>query len=99
MRKKYETKNSAVRTEIREKDGIYYRYDLIMQESLATASYGIPLYSISVEMQGENGDATKATTKEVFADAGLAINFFEKLVYNLATPIDLPYVVEDEIMR
>ena len=43
------------------------------------------------------GDTTSAETRELFADIGKAVSFFDKLVRNLATPIDLAYIVEDEI--
>lgn len=99
MRRKEKTVDTTIRTEEREKDGIEYRYELIMRESAKVASYGIPLYTILIKMTQENGETTSADTKEVFADAGKAIVFFEKLVNNLATPIDLPYIVEDEFSR
>ncbi len=86
-----------IRTERRDNDGIIYKYALVMHESSHVASYGIPLYYISVEMTDKNGTITKASTADVFADAGRAVRFFEKLVSNLATPIDLPYIVEDEL--
>ena len=97
MRGKHKTFDSVIRTEEREKDGIGYKYKLIMKESLGVASYGIPLYSIDVEMNQGNGKTTSATATDLFADAGRAINFFERIVDNLATPIDLAYIVEDEM--
>lgn len=96
MRKREKTVDKTIRTVERKQDGIAYQYDLVMRESANVVSYGIPLYAISVKMTQENGETTTAGTKEVFADPGKAIVFFEKLVNNLATPIDLPYIVEDE---
>ncbi len=99
MKQKEKNIDTTIRTERRESDGIGYKYELLMHKSSRVASYGIPLYSISVEMQHSDGEVTNASTSEVFADAGKAIDFFEKLVNNLATPIDLPYIVEDELSR
>lgn len=99
MRKKEKNVDTTIRTEERKKDGIGYRYDLVMRESSKVASYGIPLYTVQVKMTRENGDITSADTNELFADPGKAIVFFEKLVDNLATPIDLPYIVEDEFSK
>ena len=99
MRRKEKTVDTTIRAEERKKDGIGYRYELIMRESTKVVSYGIPLYTIFIKMTQENGETTSADTKEVFADPGKATVFFEKLVNNLATPIDLPYIVEDEFSR
>jgi hypothetical protein len=99
MRGKQKTVDTTIRTERREADGIAYKYDLIMRESSRVSSYRLPLYSISVEMTQEDTTVTSAETHEVFADVGRAIVFFEKLVDNLATPIDLPYIVEDELTK
>lgn len=99
MKRKEKTIDTTIRTERREEDGNGYKYELLMRESSRVASYGIPLYSISVEMTQSDGKITNAKTSDVFADAGKAIDFFEKLVNNLVTPIDLPYVVEDEFSR
>lgn len=96
MKQKEKKTETTIRTERREGDGIGYKYELIMRESAKVASYGIPLYSINVEMHQKNGKVTNACTSDVFVDAGKAIDFFDKLVKNLATPIDLPYILEDE---
>lgn len=97
MKKRNKTKDTSIRTEFREKDGILYKYELKMRESLDLASYKIPLYAISIEMKRESGETTNADTSELFADVGRAIVFFERLVENYATPLNLPYIVEDEI--
>ena len=95
--KQTENQNETIiRTERREDDGNIYKYELVMRESPRIASYGIPLYSISVRMNQKDGEITSASTSDVFADVGKAIDFFNKLVTNLATPIDLPYILEDE---
>ena len=99
MKRKRDTKDTAIRSEEITQEGVTYTYELLKRESRETVSYGIPLYSISVKMTDQEGSETSATSKEVFADAGKAIDFFEKLVKNFATPIDLPYIIEDEVMR
>ncbi len=93
------TIDTLLRTEECENEGRYYRYELLMRESLRVASYGIPLYSITVTMRDRDGKTTRREVTEAFADAGQAISFFEKLVRNFATPIDLIYVAEDELAR
>ena len=95
MKNKNVTK--TVKHEEKLKDGYIYSYTLNVAESASVASYKLPLYSITVELTNPSGDKTRAQTKEIFADVGKAFSFFEKLVRNLATPIDLVYVVEDEI--
>ena len=87
----------VVRHEEKFDKGYVYGYTLSVSESGRVASYKLPLYSISVELTDPAGDTTQAETRELFADIGKAISFFEKLVRNLATPIDLAYIVEDEI--
>ena len=77
-------------------DGIIYKYVLFSSRSDQVASFKMPLYSIEVSMV-KDGEATRHVAKELFADAGKAISFFEKIAQNLTTPIDLPYVIEDRI--
>ncbi len=87
----------AIRKEEKFEGGYIYRYILNMEESIRVASYKLPLYSITVELTDKDGNTTSADTKEIFADVGKAFSFFDMLVRNLATPIDLAYIVEDEI--
>ena len=49
-----------------------------------------------VEMDFE-GNHTENSVNDVFADVGKALVFFDTLVEYLATPIDLPYILEDKI--
>ena len=76
-----------------------YKYSLRVSESPRVASYKLPLYSIAIEMTRADGLHTAAHTGEIFADAGRATAFYERMVEKLATPIGLPYIVEDEIMK
>lgn len=75
---------------------VSYTYRLISSEGKNHASYRIPLYSVCVDMTSESGEITSASIKEAFCDVGQALVFYDKVVRNLATPIDLAYVFEDE---
>lgn len=97
MMQKEKLKDVIIRKEERTDERNRYTYLLIMRESSNVASYGIPLYSVRVELTDETGRLSSAEIRDVFADAGRAIIFYEKLVRNLATPIDLAYILEDEI--
>ena len=99
MRRKNKLCGTVIRLEERESDGAKYEYKLIMKESDSVASYGIRLYSIEIKMSMPDGATTYAEAKELFADCGIAMDFFDKLVDNLATPLNLSYVVEDELAR
>ena len=96
--RKQRTSNTVIRQDLREDAENKYTYQLIMHEDVRTASYKIPLYSIRVNMTDADGEVTTADVNDLFADAGKAIKFYEKLVKHLATPIDLRYIVEDEII-
>ena len=48
-------------------------------------------------MTDKDSNVTNARTRELFADVGKAISFFRKLCDNLATPLNLPYILEDEM--
>ena len=89
-----------IRTEVREKDGYEYKYNLLLSRGMCIASFGIPLYSVSVEMkESEDGRKSKSDTQNLFSDLSKATDFFNKIVDNLATPIDLSYIVEDEFSK
>ena len=76
--------------------GILYEYTLLSSESTRVASFKLPLYSVTVKMTMD-GKTTEAGVHDVFADLGKATLFYEKIVKNLATPIDLTYILEDKI--
>ena len=99
MRHKEKSLNKSIRSEEVEKDGSRYKYELFMREGTSVASYKLPLYSISIKMECENGEVTFAESEELFSDGVRAKAFFERLVKNLATPIDLPYIIEDELAK
>ena len=89
--------DKIIKRESREKDGAKYRYTLVMSKSNKVASFRLPLYSIEIEMIDKDGKQTHARTRELFADVGKALSFFKKLYENLATPLNLPYILEDEM--
>ena len=88
---------TCISEEKRVADGMIYTYRLFRNESLKYSSFGLPLYSIEVEMENVKCErVTRAHTGELFSEEKKAVAFFEKLVRCLATPIDLSYIVEDE---
>ena len=42
---------------------------------------------------------TRSDANDLFSDLSRASGFFDKIVDNLATPIDLAYIVEDEMTK
>ncbi|MBO5908130.1 MAG: hypothetical protein J6Q85_08300 [Clostridia bacterium] len=97
MKQREKTVDSVVRREERSDGENSYVYELRVSQVKNASSYKIPLYSIHVYMTDCEGKTTNAKAKEAFADAGRAILFYEKVVRGLATPIDLAYVMEDEM--
>ena len=87
----------VIRTEVREDEGNQYNYQLMMRRGDAVASWRLPLYSIRVNMTDVYGNEGTADVTDAFSDVDKAISFFEKIVKNLATPIDLDYIFEDEM--
>ena len=45
----------------------------------------------------KNGKITCARARELFADVGKALSFFKMLYENFVTPLNLPYIIEDEL--
>ncbi len=81
----------------RESGKFKFIYRLTATKSRRVASFRLPLYSISVTML--DGDIESYhELKEIFADLGKAITFFDEIVDSLVTPIDLPYILEDKIL-
>ena len=94
--KRQDKTHETVREEIREAEGWICKYRLIKKKSLKVASYLMPLYSIEIEFC-KDGETTKNSIENVFSDFGKALVFYEQLVENLASPADLPYIIEDRI--
>lgn len=93
---KLENKEIILRKDERFDGDDRYAYLLLRRESDFVASFGITLYSVRVELV-RNGTSSAAEIKDVFASLDKANRFVDKLARNLATPIDLPYVLEDEM--
>lgn len=74
-----------------------YKYYLIKRKSDNVCSFRLPLYSIKIELEASRGKISQHELSNVFANESKAIYFFDKLVENLATPLNLPYVFEDEL--
>lgn len=94
-----EKRPSTVRCERRQTNDAEYEYILSVRVSERTASFGLQLYSISVTMTTAEGCRSESRLEDVFLSSRAAIAFFDKIVENLATPIDLPFVFEDEMGR
>ena len=45
----------------------------------------------------KDGEVTRSSVDDVFADVGKALSFYEYVSKNLATPIDLAYALEDKV--
>ena len=95
MKKTGKTTERTVRVSEVSSSGAHYKYTLLVKESDRVASFRLPLYSIRIEMRTADGRTTEAHTGEIFADLGKAVVFYERLVDNLATPINLAYILED----
>jgi hypothetical protein len=89
--------SKILRTEERECDGASYVYTLSTTRGQRVASFGLTLYSIGICMTDSDGNVTHSSLDEIFSESKKAIRFFNRLVDNLATPIDLPYILEDEL--
>ncbi len=99
MKQKQKSTETVIRKEERVSESTVYKYELILSESTGFSSYKLPLYSIRVEMLTNDGSVTYASSDKLFADLGVATDFFEKLIRSLASPTDLAYVVEDEFYK
>ena len=89
--------NKVITREERQEAGFFYTYELILGEGKRTADWKLPLYSIRISMTDRQGNTSRREAKDIFTDRDRAVEFFERLVRNLATPIDLGYVIEDEV--
>ena len=93
------TKEEIIREVKINSDGNEYRYLMLVKESENVASYGIPLYSIRITMTTSDGSTTCSELSDLFSQRGKAEIFFKKLTDNLATPLNLQYIFEDEFMQ
>ena len=66
----------SIRTEVRESEGFEYRYELTERKEFYVASYGIPLYSISVRMKKVGSQrCTEGKAENLFSDLKKAMRF------------------------
>ena len=98
MKNRDKTEINTVKERETVSEGAEYRYELIMKRSKRVASYRLPLYSVRVSMTDKDGKETYAELNDIFSDIGKAIVFFNRIADNLVTPIDLPYIFEDQIL-
>ena len=70
-----EKNEGIIRTERRSRDGWEYTYILSVSLSRMTASYSLPLYSVSVELSHSTMGKTKEILKDAFSDIGKAMEF------------------------
>ena len=89
--------DKVIQKEERSADGYFYSYQLIERKGMSMANFGMRLYSITVSMTDADGRVRTGEAKDVFSSKKKATKFFEHIVKNLATPIDLKYVIEDEM--
>ncbi len=82
----------TVFSEERRKDGCFYQYRLLSRKD-----DNEEIYSLFAIMKTSSGEETSAMAYDVFRSLEQARAFFLRIVSFLATPINLPYVVEDEI--
>lgn len=87
---------NIIRREERRDEFNYYTYELSVRSGTDTANFRLPLYSIRIGMTDAHGNERERCVQDAFASLDAAVRFYEKLVKNLATPIDLPFVLEDE---
>jgi hypothetical protein len=81
----------------REAEGFSYIYELSCREADEVAAFRLPLYSIRIILTDPDGARREANARDILSSREKAERFFDKIVRNLATPIDLMYVLEDEI--
>ncbi len=97
MAQREKTADKVIKRDERLDGAIAYSYELSVKENKNQASFRIPLYSVKVCMIDETGEESSAAVEDAFCDAGQALIFYDKVVRNLATPIDLAYILEDEM--
>ena len=92
-----DTTQKVIRREESQSDGYVYYYELIERKGRCMADFGMRLYSIKVTMTDMDGKSRQSEARDVFSSKRKALAFYEKIAKNLATPIDLKYVIEDEM--
>ena len=85
-----------IRKDERQDEFNIYTYELSVRLGTDTANFRLPLYSVRISMTDAYGNTREGCVGDAFADSAKAIKFYERLVDGLATPIDRPYILEDE---
>ena len=88
--------DKVIRKEQKFDRGSSYLYELVMRQGDVAANWQMPLYSVRINMVDPKGNNRQADAMDIFSDKDAAEEFFDKIVRNLATPIDLAYILEDE---
>ena len=89
--------DKVIRKEQKFDKGSSYLYELVVRRGDSIANWQVPLYSVRINMVDPNGNNRQADAMDIFSDKTEAEEFFDKIVRNLATPIDLAYILEDEM--
>ena len=92
-----EITQKVIRKDETTSDGYAYSYELLERRGRCMADFGMRLYSIKVTMTDKDGKSSQSEARDVFSSKRKALAFYEKIARNLATPIDLKYVIEDEM--
>jgi hypothetical protein len=87
-----------LRTLKRSDGGYNYEYVLSSRTSSELSSFHLPLYTVTVKLTDPDGRVTESVAKDLFSNASHALDFFKKVSDSLVTPIDLAYVIEDELL-
>ena len=91
------SKSYIIRSEESIDGSAKYVYRLIGSEAEISSTVKVMLYSIEVEMN-RNGSITSYKSGNLFLNKDKAERFFVKLIKNLATPANLPYLIEDSLV-
>jgi hypothetical protein len=89
--------DKVILKEEREKSGYRYSYELTERKGDSTIDFGVYLYSIKVDMIDDRGKSRHSEAKDLFSSKEKALSFFDMIVKHLVTPIDLKYIIEDEL--
>ena len=94
---KTEGQTEFIAVENRTSEGREYRYELIREIGRRTDNWRLPMYSIRITMTDADGSRHTRSSDNIFSDKRRATRFFNRMVNHLCTPIDLGYIIEDEV--
>lgn len=84
----------AIKVKRTTSENVSYEYVLKEYEGHENASFEITLYEICVRLV-KNGEVSFYKTGGLFSALGKAMAFLEYLYKHLATPQNLPYIIDD----